>query len=123
MITKENFIIAFSKIEEAVKKWAKFADNLEETLGGIPEKFYENSCISEMIDTLVYATYDDYWEQMEIDNHFQYLNDVYYFVWECNFDFREYNQRVWINEYEHPDIHDYGELYEFIVGIVPNDKE
>jgi hypothetical protein len=123
MITKENFIIAFSKIEEAVKKWAKFADNLEETLGGIPEKFYENSCISEMIDTLVYATYDDYYEQMEIDNHFQYLNDVYYFVWECNFDFREYNQRVWINEYEHPDIHDYGELYEFIVGIVPNDKE
>jgi hypothetical protein len=123
MITKENFIIAFSKIEEAVKKWAKFADNLEETLGGIPEKFYENSCISEMIDTLVYATYDDYYEQMEIDNHFQYLNDVYYFVWECNFDFREYNQKVWINEYEHPDIHDYGELYEFIVGIVPNDKE
>ena len=123
MITKENFIIAFSKIEEAVKKWAKFADNLEETLGGIPEKFYENSCISEMIDTLVYATYDDYYEQMEIDNHFQYLNDVYYFVWECNFDFKEYNQRVWINEYEHPDIHDYGELYEFIIGIVPNDKE
>ena len=123
MITKENFIIAFSKIEAAFKKWEEFADNLEKALGGMPEKLYENSCVSEMVDTLVYATYDDYWEQMEIDNHFQYLNDVHYFVWECNFDFREYNQRVWINECEHPDIHNYGELYEFIVGIVPNDKD
>lgn len=123
MITKENFIIAFSKIEAAFKEWKKFGDNLEKVLGCMPEKFYENSCVSDMVDTLIYATYDDYWEQMKIDNRFQYLNDVHYFVWECNFDFKEYCQRIWINDCEHPDIHDYGELYEFIIGCVPNDKD
>lgn len=123
MITKENFIIAFSKIEVAFKKWEEFSDNLEKALGGMPEKLYENSCVSDMVDTLIYATYDDYWEQMKIDNRFQYLNDVHYFVWECNFDFKEYCQRIWINDCEHPDIRNYEDLYEFIIGCVPNDKD
>lgn len=123
MVTKENFIIAFSKIEVAFKKWEEFSDNLEKALGGMPEKLYENSCVSDMVDTLIYATYDDYWEQMKIDNRFQYLNDVHYFVWECNFDFKEYCQRIWINDCEHPDIRNYEDLYEFIIGCVPNDKD
>lgn len=123
MITKENFIIAFSKIEVAFKKWEEFSDNLEKALGGMPERLYENSCVSDMVDTLIYATYDDYWEQMKIDNRFQYLNDVHYFVWECNFDFKEYCQRIWINDCEHPDIRNYEDLYEFIIGCVPNDKD
>lgn len=123
MITKENFIIAFSKIEVAFKKWEEFSDNLEKALGGMPEKLYENSCVSDMVDTLIYATYDDYWEQMKIDNRFQYLNDVHYFVWECNFDFKEYCQRIWINDCEHPDIRNYEDLYEFIISTVPNDKD
>ena len=123
MITKENFIIAFSKIEVAFKKWEEFSDNLEKALGGMPEKLYENSCVSDMVDTLIYATYDDYWEQMKVDNRFQYLNDVHYFVWECNFDFKEYCQRIWINDCEHPDIRNYEDLYEFIIGCVPNDKD
>ena len=123
MITKENFIIAFSKIEVAFKKWKEFSDNLEKALGGMPEKLYENSCVSDMIDTLIYATYDDYWEQMKIDNRFQYLNDVHYFVWECHFDFKEYCQRIWVNDFEHPDIRNYEDLYEFIIGCVPNDKD
>lgn len=123
MITKENFIIAFSKIEAAFKKWEEFADNLEKALGCIPEKLYEIECVTEMIDTLVYATYDNYWEQMKIDNRFQYLNDVHYFACSCNFSFDNFNKNVWIDENTHANVNSYEELYDFIVSYAINNKE
>lgn len=66
-----------------------------------------------MVDELISHSYESFIVKA-LDREFG-SEDISYLIYECNWDFDKFNERVSVNG-EHPNIKDFGDFYDWLVG-------
>ena len=89
--------------------------------GYIEQRKKTNETIEKLYDLFGFGAYELFdnntYEVLFINTVSDAINDkaewLPYFVWECECDFNEFNDRITVGN-KHPNVKDFGDLYDFI---------